>query len=73
MDNGEDREATVELDPRTRAVQEWSIAEQRVISARRERDRAVKHVEEVESVLADARAAAAEALGVRESDLCGLR
>lgn len=69
----EAREAPVELDSRAQAVQELSVVEQRVMSARRERDRAVRRVEEVETELAEARAAAAEALGVRESELAGLR
>lgn len=72
-DDIEAQEAPVELDPRAQAVQELALAEQRVTYARRERDRAVKRVEEVEAALADARAAAAKALGVCESELAGLR
>jgi hypothetical protein len=67
------QEAPPELDPRAQAVQELAFAEQRVAYARRERDRAVKRVEELETALAEARAVAADALGVRESELAGLR
>lgn len=67
------QEAPVELDPRAQAVQELAWAEQRVSQARRDQDRAVKRVEELEKALVDARAAAADALGVRASELAGLR
>lgn len=68
------QEAPVELDPRAQAVQDMALAEQRVSQARRERDRAVKRVEELEAALLDAREAAADALGgVRASELSGLR
>jgi hypothetical protein len=65
--------APEELDPRAKAVQEVALAEQRVSYARRDRDRAVKRVGELETALAKARAVAADALGVRESELAGLR
>ena len=73
MNDVEAQEAPAELDPRAQVVQELALAEKRVEYARRERDRAVKRVEEVEGQLADARAAVSEALGVRESELVGLR
>jgi len=72
-DEPQPQEAPVELDPRAQAVQHLALAEQRVAYARRERDRAVKRVEEVEAELAEARSAVSEALGVRETDLVGLR
>jgi hypothetical protein len=73
FDEPQPQEAPVELDPRAQAVQGLALAEQRVTYARRERDRAVKRVEEVEAALAEARAVVSEALGVRENDLIGLR
>jgi hypothetical protein len=72
-EDAQPQEAPAELDPRAQAVQEWAHAEQRVTYARRERDRAAKRVEELETALTEARAAAANALGVRESELVGLR
>lgn len=66
-------EQAPELDPRAKAVQELALAERRVQSARWERDRAVRQVEKAEGELAEARTAAADALGVRESELAGLR
>lgn len=67
------QDTPAELDPRAQAVQDLALAEQRVMYARRERDRAIRRVEEVEAELAEARAAVSEALGVRDSDLIGLR
>lgn len=72
-DDVQAQEAPAELDQRAQAVQNLAFAEQRVIYARRERDRAVKRVEEVEAELAERRAEAADLLGVRESELTGLR
>lgn len=69
----DDMDAPVELDPRAQAVQHLALTEQRVAYARRERDRLMNRVEELEEELAEARTAAADALGVRESELAGLR
>jgi hypothetical protein len=72
-ENVEAQEAPVELDPRAQAMQKLALAERQVHCARRDRDSAVKRVEYAESALAEARTNAARALGVRETELAGLR
>jgi hypothetical protein len=67
------QEAPRELDPRAAAMQAVADCERRVQTARWERDRAVRVVEKAEEELSEARAAAAELLGVRESELAGAR
>lgn len=72
-EDSQPQEAVLELDPRAQAMQNLSFAEQRVKHARSDRDRAVKRVEEAEASLKEARHAAAELIGVPESELLGLR
>ena len=62
-----------EPDPRAAALQRVADCEQRLVYTRGERDRAIKRVEKAEEELSTARAAAADLLGVRETEMAGIR
>lgn len=73
MSDLEAQETPFEPDPRAAAVQRLADCERRVQTARWQRDRAVRDVEKVEEELEVARAEAADLLGVRATELAGLR